>query len=83
MGHGRQPACSDSKRHPLGSFFFWLRESSDKKSGARWPSFLGLVDGEPTAFTRASITSRSVSHQTGASFSFPPNQSEFYVFFVL
>jgi len=70
MGHGRQPPCSDNKRHPLGNLLLWLKEtcSADGRSGAGLTSLQG-VDRERMAFTRAFITSMSVSRQTGASFS--------------
>jgi hypothetical protein len=83
MGHGRQPRCSDSKRHPLGNLFFWLREacSGGEKYGAALISFRG-VDRVRAALIRASITSRSVSRQTGTSFSYPKSVLALFVLYI-
>lgn len=83
MGHGRQPPCSDSKRHPLGKLFFWLMEtcSGGEKSGAALTSLRG-VDRERAALIRASITSRSVSHQTGTSFPYPKSVLALFVLYI-
>jgi len=71
MGHGCQPSDSESRRHPLGNVFSSLR-ALGRPSGVP-EGFCPLAgvgacrDRASAAFTRDSITSRFVLHQTGAS----------------